>query len=328
MAVDAFLKFDGVEGEAVDGRLDQEFRLVGTDFANLGGDFLKLIDDASFDRGASALKIAHDLKISHDLLKIDSDFLKVRDGFLKLDADFMKFGDGVTKFVENDLKIKFTGDDGSSLLADAFHKIVTDFQNTSADFLKLDADFIKLTGGTVSVDAVFAVGDVFQKISTHLQNTGNDFTALADNFLKIADLSDLKIVDQVFVKFSDDLLKVADNLNAVSADFSTIGGDFEVLGDTSDVVKLDQAFIKYAGDFLKLDSDFLKLDTSLHSLGADFLKFNDVLHLKLEPPPEVAQLVQAVAAFGGSSGPAENLATVVVNADTPQQPLVTPPQHG
>ena len=34
MAEDAFLKFDGVQGEAVDGKLHQEFRAIGTDFVS------------------------------------------------------------------------------------------------------------------------------------------------------------------------------------------------------------------------------------------------------------------------------------------------------
>jgi len=88
MASNPFLKFDGVEGQAVDGKLHQEFRAIGTDFSNIGNDFLKLIDDASSDHGASALKIAHDLQINHDFLKIDSDFLHIGDGFLKLDTEF------------------------------------------------------------------------------------------------------------------------------------------------------------------------------------------------------------------------------------------------
>jgi hypothetical protein len=44
MASNPFLKFDGVEGQAVDGKLHQEFRAIGTDFSNIGNDFLKLIE--------------------------------------------------------------------------------------------------------------------------------------------------------------------------------------------------------------------------------------------------------------------------------------------
>jgi hypothetical protein len=42
---------------------------------------------------------------------------------------------------------------------------------------------------------------------------------------------------------------------------------------------------------------------------------------------QVAQLVQAMAGFGGSSGAAESLNTVAVGADTSQQPLLTTPPH-
>jgi hypothetical protein len=40
-----------------------------------------------------------------------------------------------------------------------------------------------------------------------------------------------------------------------------------------------------------------------------------------------AQLVQAMAGFGGGSGAADGLNTVPLAADTPQQPLLTMPQH-
>jgi hypothetical protein len=40
-----------------------------------------------------------------------------------------------------------------------------------------------------------------------------------------------------------------------------------------------------------------------------------------------AQLVQAMAGFGGSSAPADSLSTVPLGAETSQQPLLTTPQH-
>jgi hypothetical protein len=214
MAEDAFLKFDGVQGEAVDGKLHQEFRAIGTDFGNLGGDFVKLIDDVSSEHGASFLKIAHDLQVDHDVLKIDSDFLRIGDGFLKLDTEFLKFGDGFSNFVEQQLKITLpsVGDDGSSPLLDAFHKIDSDFHNTGGDFIKLGADFIKLNepdSGDLRQN-VFQVGDDFLKIDSDLQNASDHFIALGTDILKIGELSDLKVVDQVFHQFGDDLLKVGD----------------------------------------------------------------------------------------------------------------------
>jgi Ca2+-binding RTX toxin-like protein len=42
---------------------------------------------------------------------------------------------------------------------------------------------------------------------------------------------------------------------------------------------------------------------------------------------QVAQLVQAMAGFGGRSGAAESLNTAILGADTSQQPLLTTPQH-
>jgi hypothetical protein len=43
---------------------------------------------------------------------------------------------------------------------------------------------------------------------------------------------------------------------------------------------------------------------------------------------QAAQLVQAMAGFGGGSSATDNLNTVVLGADTSQQPLLTTPQHG
>jgi hypothetical protein len=42
---------------------------------------------------------------------------------------------------------------------------------------------------------------------------------------------------------------------------------------------------------------------------------------------QVAQLVQAMAGFGGSGGAAENLNTAPFGSDTSQQPLLTTPHH-
>jgi hypothetical protein len=325
MAVDAFLKFGGVEGEAVDGRLHDDVRAIGRDFVDVGDDFAKLVGDVSSGHGASDLKIAQDIKLNHDLLKIDGDFLKVSAAFIKFDSEFIKFGDGLSNFVQNDLKITF-GDSESPPLADTFQQIDTDLQNTSGAFIKLGADFIKLTSAA-NPDNVFQVGSDFLKINADLGNLGNDFIVLGDNFLKIAAVSDLKIVDQVFIKFGNDLTTVGQNLNTVSGDFYKIGGDFAALAD-SETIKLDQAFIKYAGDFLKLDSDFVKLDTSLSSLSTDFLKINEVIHVKFESPPEISQLVQAIATFGGGGGGPAESPPALPSGDTPQQPVLTTPSHG
>ena len=42
---------------------------------------------------------------------------------------------------------------------------------------------------------------------------------------------------------------------------------------------------------------------------------------------QVGQLVQAMASFGGGSGAADGLNAVALGSDTPQQPLLTTPQH-
>src|SRR6266478_96440 len=42
---------------------------------------------------------------------------------------------------------------------------------------------------------------------------------------------------------------------------------------------------------------------------------------------QAAQLVQAMAGFGGGSGAADSLSTVPLGTETSQQPLLTTPQH-
>jgi hypothetical protein len=42
---------------------------------------------------------------------------------------------------------------------------------------------------------------------------------------------------------------------------------------------------------------------------------------------QAAQLVQAMAGFGGGGGAIDSLDTVPLRADTSQQPLLTTPQH-
>jgi hypothetical protein len=42
---------------------------------------------------------------------------------------------------------------------------------------------------------------------------------------------------------------------------------------------------------------------------------------------QVAQLAQAMASFGGTSGAADGLNVVSVAQDSSQQTLLTPPQH-
>jgi T5SS/PEP-CTERM-associated repeat protein len=74
--------------------------------------------------------------------------------------------------------------------------------------------------------------------------------------------------------------------------------------------------------------------TSAFSMGAVGLKWN-VVGTAADPPPtsnasmdnsnQVAQLVQAMAGFNGSSGAIDGLNPGFVNADTSQQPLLTTP---
>jgi hypothetical protein len=45
------------------------------------------------------------------------------------------------------------------------------------------------------------------------------------------------------------------------------------------------------------------------------------------PAPQITQLVQAMAGFGGDSGTADSSHTVLISGDTSHQPFLTTPQH-
>jgi len=192
MSDDLFLKFDGVQGEAEDGRVHRDFDALGHQFGELGDDFVKLIGDVSTDHGESLHKVADDAQINHDLLKIDTAFLKIDDSFLKLDADFLKFGDGITNFLENDLKITPTSSsEGSSSLADTFHKLDSDFQDTGSAFHTLAEDFVTIKfAGSSELNPFFKVGEDFHKIDDALHQMSTDFLALGTDFIKIGETSD------------------------------------------------------------------------------------------------------------------------------------------
>jgi hypothetical protein len=69
--------------------------------------------------------------------------------------------------------------------------------------------------------------------------------------------------------------------------------------------------------------------TAANSLGAVGLDWS-VGGFAVDPPTASmgdAQLVQAMAGFGGSSGAAASSNTAALSAETSQQPLLTAPQH-
>ena len=293
MSDDLFLKFDGVQGEAEDGRVHRDFDALGHQFGDLGDGFLKLIDDVSSANLESIHKVADDAHINHDLLKIDTAFLNFDDSFLKLDTDFLKFGDGITNFLENDLKITPTpSSEESSSLSGTFLKIHSDFQNAAIDFHTLATDFLTIKfAGSSELNPFSTVARDFHNIDEALLRMSTDFNALGTDFIKIGESSDSQPGESLslnfghlVIKYGEAAQKAGASLDALSSDFHRIGDVFLNLSD-SETIKLDQAFLKFADDFLKLGADSLKLDASLHLLGEETLKVNELLHIKLDTSP-------------------------------------------
>jgi hypothetical protein len=126
--------------------------------------------------------------------------------------------------------------------------------------------------------------------------------------------------------------------NAIMAAFSlgAVGLDWQVAGvgplngpGTSDMVLRNVntgAFEVY-----DISNNMITSATSLGAVGLDF----QVGGIAPDPPTtasmgsssQVAQLVQAMAGFGGGTGAADGLNTAPLGAETSQQPSLTTPQH-
>jgi hypothetical protein len=128
---------------------------------------------------------------------------------------------------------------------------------------------------------------------------------------------------------------IANNQITGAAFLGTVGLDWQVAGfgpmngaGTSDMVLRNVntgAFEVY-----DIANNQITGAASLGQVGLDW----QLGGFAVDPPTasmgnssQVAQLVQAMAGFGGGSGAAESSNTVVFGADTSQQPLLTTPQR-
>jgi len=109
MAVDSFLKFDGLGGEGQ--KLGNDFDRLGDSFSDLGGAFIKLVDDGS-STDINSLKADFAAHIKHGVFTIGEDFFKIGQDFVKLADPLHKFDDAVIKFTEQ--FIKFTPSDSET----------------------------------------------------------------------------------------------------------------------------------------------------------------------------------------------------------------------
>ena len=271
MAVDAFLKFGGSEGEGQQGsggegqKVGSDFRRLGDGFSDLGGAFIKLVDDVTSTDVADQIK--------HDVFTIGDDFFKIGRDFVKLADPLHKFDQAVVKLTEQFIKFTPSDSQPSFPLSDDFVKFETDIKQTGLDFLTVASD-IKSNFNTEVL--VFPLNE----IATDYQNQSDDALKIKQdiaNFVDTAGISDSSDLGMAFLKYSADWQKISDAYVKLSADFRQISSDFIPAGGKGHGPSLtfDQVILKHAGDFVQLSQDLKLVDAALGGLGGDFHKLAD-----------------------------------------------------
>jgi hypothetical protein len=265
MAIDAFLKFEGLEGEGQ--KVGNDFDRLGDGFTDLGGAFLKLVDDGS-STDVNFLKADFAAHIKHDVFAIDQGFLKTGQDFIKLADPLHKFDDAVVKFTDQFFKTMPSDRETSFPLAADFIKFETDLKPTGLDFLAVASD--------IKSGAIESLSLNLSKISVDYKEQGNDaLTIGADlaDFVKISGISD-STLGAAFLKFSADWQKVGADYLKLGEDFQKISSDL-VPTEDSGPAKFDQVVLTHADDFIKLSQDLKLADAALGTLGGDFHKLAD-----------------------------------------------------
>ena len=267
MAVDSFLKFDGLGGEGQ--KLGNDFDRLGDSFSDLGGAFIKLVDDGS-STDINSLKADFAAHIKHGVFTIGEDFFKIGQDFVKLADPLHKFDDAVIKFTEQFIKFTPSDSETSFPLATDFLKFEGDIKLTGADFLGTASD-IKRDAPTESLSLNF------NKISQDYKAQSADALSIKGDiadFLDIGGISDSSALGIAFFKYSADWQKISDAYLKLSVDFQTISNDFLPTEDNAPL-KFDQIVHKFAGDFFQLRKDLNLADAALSGLGGDFPKLAD-----------------------------------------------------
>jgi hypothetical protein len=263
MAVDAFLKFEGVEGEAH--KLGHDFHKLGDGFADLGGAFLKLVDDVS-PGDVDSFKGDLAAHIKHDVFAIGQSFFKVGDDFLKLSDPLHKFDDAIVKFTDQFIKVTPSDSEVPPLsLAADFLKYETDVKLTGLDFLAAASDVKMMPTESLSLN--------FSKISVEYKAQSDDELKIAGDlvdFIRISGFSDSD-AGAAFLKFAGDSEKIGADYLKLSVDFQQISSDF-VPTEGSGPLKFDQVVAAHADDFIKLSTDLKLTNADLGALGGDFHK--------------------------------------------------------
>jgi hypothetical protein len=268
MAVDAFLKFDGLGGEGQ--KLGNDFDRLGDSFSDLGGAFIKLVDeltDTEFTK-------KHLAGVKYEDIAIARDFNKIGENFVKLADPLHKFDDAVIKFTEQFIKFTPSDSETSFPLAADFLKFETDIKATGLDFLDA-ASGIKSDAPAESLTLNFS------KISFDYKEQSADALSIKGDiagFLDISGISDSSELGMAFLKYSADSQKISDAYLKLSADFQQISTDFTETGGQKGFgapLTFDQAVLKFAGDFKVLSQDLKVADTALSGLSGDFHKLAD-----------------------------------------------------
>jgi hypothetical protein len=264
MAVDTFLKFDGLGGQGQ--KLGNDFDRLGDAFGDLGGAFIKLVDDVTDTEFVKK----HLAGVKYELAAIDRDFNKIGEDFVKLADPLHKFDDAVVKLTEQ--FIKFTPSDGEPTfpLAADFLKFENDVKLTGLDFLGAASD-LKSGVPTESLSLTF------NKISVDYKTQSDDALKIKSDiadFLDVAGISNSSELGTAFFKYSGDLQKISDAYLKLSADFQKISSDFIPI-EGSGPIKFDQVVLKHADDFVQLGQDLKLADAAVGGLGGDFHKLAD-----------------------------------------------------
>ncbi len=268
MADDAFFKFEPLEGEAH--KLANDFDRLGDGFSDLGGAFIKLVNDGTSTE-VNLFKAELAAHIKHDVFTVDSDFFKIGEEFIKLTGPLGTVGDAIVKFTDPFLKVAPSSDSENlpSFAAD-FLQFKTDLNQTGLDFLGAAADIKGSPTETISL--------TFQKISVEYQNQSDDAVKLSQDFtdfVKISGVSDSK-VGETFLKISLETVLVSSADAALSADFQKISTDLAAASDGG-LKTFDQVVVNNPDDFKVLAQDLKAADAAFANLGGAFVKLADAI---------------------------------------------------
>jgi hypothetical protein len=264
MAIDAFIKFEGFEGDVAH-KLGNGFDRLGDGFSDLGAVFLKLTDDLS-STDVKFFKADAADHIKHDIFAIDGGFLKIGADFLKLDGPLHKFDDTFVKFTDQFLKVTPPESEGSPSFAADFLKYEADVKMTGLDFLTAASDLKIAPTENLSL--------AFNKISVDYKNQSDDELKIATDaadFLKISGISESSKVGETFLKFSLDSVLISSVDLKLSTDFHKISTDLAAASDSGPMT-FDQVVLKFSDDFVKLAQDLKLADGAFAALGGDTVK--------------------------------------------------------